>query len=51
MEKRDLHNKLNSIIKEEIKSVLTERSYKYGGLLDPENFDPIDPEVHTRWYL
>jgi hypothetical protein len=47
MEKRDLRNKLNDIIKEEITSVLNERSYKYGGLLDPDNFDPIDPEIHV----
>jgi len=46
MEKRDLRDKLNSIIKEEVKTVLSERSYKYGGLLDPDNFDPIDPEIH-----
>lgn len=46
MKKRDLRDKLNSIIKEEVKTVLSERSYKYGGLLDPDNFDPIDPEIH-----
>jgi len=43
----DLKNKIYTIIKEEIKSVLSERTYKYGGLLDPEKFDPIDPEVHV----
>lgn len=46
MEKRDLRDKLNNIIKEEVQTVLSERSYKYGGLLDPDNFDPIDPEIH-----
>jgi hypothetical protein len=46
MDNKDLRTKLNQIIQEEIKSVLTERSYKYGGLLDPNNFDPIDPEIH-----
>ena len=38
--KSDLHNRLKDIIKEEVKTALTERSYKAGGLLDPENFDP-----------
>jgi len=46
MEKRDLRNRLTDIINEEVKTVLAERSYKYGGLLDPDNFDPIDPEIH-----
>ena len=35
-----------TIIVEEVNSILAERSYKYGGLLDPEKFDPIDPEIH-----
>ena len=46
----DLKNKINTIIKEEITSVLAERSYKFGGLLDPEKFDPIDPEIHIRGF-
>tara|TARA_Y100001973_G_C5079526_1_gene271768 strand:+ start:103 stop:501 length:399 start_codon:yes stop_codon:yes gene_type:complete len=46
MKKADLKNKLKSIIVEEVQSVISERSYKYGGLLDAENFDPIDPEIH-----
>ena len=46
MNKSDLHNRLKDIIKEEVKTALTERSYKAGGLLDPENFDPINPEIH-----
>ena len=50
MENKDLHNKLNRVIKEEIRSVLAEREYKFGGLLDPKNFDPIDPEVHIAGY-
>ena len=50
MENKDLHNKLNQVINEEIRSVLAERQYKYGGLLDPKNFDPIDPEVHVAGY-
>ena len=46
MNKQDLRNKLKEIINEEVKSVLAERSYQYGGLLDPDKFDPVDPEVH-----
>ena len=46
MKQQDLKNKLKEIIKEEVSSVLAERSYKYGGLLDPEKFDPVDPEVN-----
>ena len=46
MKKQDLRNKLKGIIIQEVKSVIAERSYQYGGLLDPEKFDPVDPEVH-----
>jgi len=46
MNKLDLQNKLRSLIEEEVQSVLAERSYKFGGLLDPDKFDPVDPEVH-----
>ena len=44
--KKDLYNRINNIIKEEVQSAITERSYKSGGLLNPEDFDPIDPEIH-----
>jgi len=47
MNKSDLHNRLKDIIKEEVGTALNERSYKAGGLLDPENFDPINPEIHV----
>jgi hypothetical protein len=50
MKKTDLRNKLESIIEEEVNNVLAERTYKHGGLLDPKNFDPIDPEVHITGY-
>ena len=50
MKKTDLRNKLESIIKEEVNNVLAERTYQHGGLLDPKNFDPIDPEVHITGY-
>ena len=46
MNKQDLANRIKGLVKEEVKSVLAERTYKYGGLLDPETFDPVDPEVH-----
>ncbi len=46
MKKQDLRNKLKGIIIQEVKGVLAERSYQFGGLLDPEKFDPVDPEVH-----
>lgn len=46
MNKSDLRHKLNGLIREEVNSILAERSYKYGGLLDPEKFDPVDPEIH-----
>ena len=50
MKKTDLRNKLESIIEEEVNNVLAERTYQHGGLLDPKNFDPIDPEVHITGY-
>ncbi len=37
-------------LNEEIRSVLSERSYRYGGLLDPDKFDPVDPEIHIRGF-
>ena len=46
MNKQDLVNRIKGLVKEEVDSVLSERSYQYGGILDPENFDPVDPEVH-----
>ena len=46
MKKQDLRNKLKGLIIQEVKSVIAERSYQFGGLLDAEKFDPVDPEVH-----
>ena len=46
MKKSDLHNRLKGLIKEEVETAINERAYKHGGLLDPKDFDPIDPEVH-----
>ena len=45
MKKQDLKNRLKHLIIQEVKDVIAERSYQYGGLLDPEKFDPVDPEV------
>jgi len=50
MKKSDLYKKLELVIEEEVNTVLNERAYKYGGLLNPKNFDPIDPEVHIAGY-
>lgn len=36
-------DQLRHIIKEEVSKVLQEQ--KIGGLLDPENFDPVNPDV------
>ena len=46
MKKLDLWNRLKQLIKEEVGSVIAERSYRYGGLLAPDKFDPVDPEIH-----
>ncbi len=46
MKKQDLKNKLKGIIIQEVKNVIAEGRYQFGGLLDPEKFDPVDPEVH-----
>ena len=46
MENKDFRHMIRSLVVEELNNVLAETSYKYGGLLDPKDFDPIDPEVH-----
>lgn len=46
MKKNDYKNRIREMIAEELQNALNESSYKYGGLLDPKDFDPIDPEVH-----
>jgi hypothetical protein len=47
MEHNDLKNRIRQIVSEEIQSILAEASDRYGRLLDPKNFDPIDPEVYV----
>jgi hypothetical protein len=46
MKKNDYKNRIREMIAEELQNALNESSYKYGGLLDPKDFDPLDPEVH-----
>ena len=48
--KDDLKNKIQDIIKEEVESIVNERQYEFGGLLDPEDFDPNDPELHVTGF-
>lgn len=50
MNHQDFKNKLREMIVEEYNNIIAEASYKYGGLLDPTNFDPNDPEVHIVGY-
>lgn len=50
MNHQDFRNKIREIIDEELNSVLMEGTYKYGGLLNPNDFDPNDPEVHIVGY-
>ena len=47
---KDLKQRLVGMIKEELISILQETEYRYGRLLDPENMDPIDPEVNVVGY-
>ena len=41
---------IRNLISEEIASVMMEASGRAGGLLNPKDFDPIDPEVHITGY-
>lgn len=47
---KDLKDKLKNLISEELASIMVETSGRAGGLLDPKNFDPVDPEVHITGY-
>lgn len=47
---KDLKDKLKNLISEEIAGLLMEASGRAGGLLNPNDFDPIDPEVHITGY-
>lgn len=50
MKHQDLKNKIREIIVDELNNIISESTYKYGGLLDPTNFDPNDPEIHIVGY-
>ena len=45
-----MKEKLRKLISEEITSIMMEASGRAGGLLNPKDFDPIDPEVHITGY-
>ena len=47
---KDLKDKLKNLISEEIASLMIETSGRAGGLLNPKDFDPVDPEVHIAGY-
>ncbi len=46
MKNNDLYNKLTNMINEELNIILNEETSKYGNLLKPDDFDPIDPQIH-----
>lgn len=47
---KDLKDKLRNLISEEITGIMMEASGRAGGLLNPKDFDPVDPEVHVTGY-
>lgn len=47
---KDLKDKLRNLISEEIAGIMMEASGRAGGLLNPKDFDPVDPEVHITGY-
>ena len=47
MKNNDLYNKLTNMINEELNIILNEETSKYGNLLKPDDFDPIDPQIHV----
>ncbi len=47
MKNKDLYNKLKQIVNEEVESIVNERSYKFGGVLDIDKLDPVDPQIHV----
>lgn len=50
MNGKDFKNKLHRLIEEEVRNALNEEGGRYGSLLNPKEFDPIDPEVHITGY-
>jgi len=47
MKNNDLYNKLKDIVNEELNTLINERSYKFGGVLDIDKLDPVDPQIHV----
>lgn len=50
MNGKDFKNKLYKLIEEEVRSAVNEEGGRFGSLLNPKEFDPIDPEVHITGY-
>ena len=45
MQHQDLKSRITQLVQEELQNILMESTGKYGRILDPKNFDPVDPEV------
>jgi len=45
MQHQDLKFRIKQLVQEELHNVLMESTGRYGRLVDPKNFDPVDPEV------
>jgi hypothetical protein len=45
MQHQDLKSRITQLVQEELQNILMESTGKYGQLVDPKNFDPVDPEV------
>ena len=50
MKGKDLKNRLQQIIREEVGSLLKEASFKFGTLADPKEMDPNDPMVKVNGF-
>ena len=50
MQGKDLKNRLQQIIREEVASLVKEESYKFGTLADPKDMDPNDPMVKVEGF-
>ncbi len=50
MQGKDLKNRIKQIIREEVNSLISEETYKFGQLADPKDMDPIDPMVKVTGF-
>ncbi len=50
MQGKDLKNRLQQIIREEVNLYIKEESYKFGTLADPKDMDPNDPMVKVKGF-